>query len=273
MKHIPLLFILPLFFLYNSCEDNKSQDIYTNDSTTKVNIAFETAKQIFYSLPSPVETAMIIENTDVDFSEDVLLPLDAVNLYETSYEQAVNLGVYSADLSYLTMFNQQQQAIKYLVVCKTLSDQLGLLNVINDSVIQSVQENMMDKDQTLNIISEQFMNINSFLEENDRSTSATLIVFGGWIEGLYLSVMLVGDNIDNNQELVQLIFDQKLSLEDLISLLELYKDDPQVKKYLNETLELKTIFDDLENTIKQEDFEKIKSRVQILRNSFTKITF
>ncbi|MBN2664313.1 MAG: hypothetical protein JXR68_11740 [Bacteroidales bacterium] len=273
MKHF-LIFIIPAFlFIFQSCETEDDINAYSNDTITKVEVAFETAKQIFYSLPSPVETAMVIENTDVVFSDNFLLPIDASDLYETSYEQAVNLGVYSADLSYLTMFGQQQLAVKYLATCKKLSDELGLLNVINDSIINSLHNNMMNKDQALNIISEQFMNINSYLEENSRSTTATLIVFGGWVEGLYLSVMLVGDNFDENTELVQMIFDQKISLEDLISLLQLYKNDPQVKKYLNETLELKTIFDDLNNSLVQDDFDKIKSRVQILRNSFTKISF
>lgn len=273
MKKI-LIFIIPaLLLIFQSCESENDINAYSNDTITKVEVAFEAAKQIFYSLPSPVETAMVIENTDVVFSDNFLLPIDASDLYETSYEQSVNLGVYSADLSYLTMFGQQQLAVKYLATCKKLSDELGLLNVINDSVINSLNKNIMNKDQALNIISEQFMNINSYLEENNRSTTATLIVFGGWVEGLYLSVMLVGDNVDDNPELIQMIYDQKISLEDLISLLQLYRNDPQIKKYLNETLELKTIFEDFNNTLVQEDFEKIKSRVQILRNSFTKISF
>lgn len=273
MKRTLILIIPALLLIFQSCESGNNVNTYSNDSITKVEVAFETAKQIFYSLPSPVETAMIIENTDVVFSDNFLLPIDASDLYETSYEQSVNLGVYSADLSYLTMFGQQQLAVKYLATCKKLSDELGLLNVINDSVINSLNKNIMNKDQALNIISEQFMNINSYLEENNRSTTATLIVFGGWVEGLYLSIMLVGDNVDDNPELIQMIYDQKISLEDLISLLQLYKNDPQIKKYLNETLELKTIFDSLNNTLVQEDFEKIKSKVQILRNSFTKISF
>lgn len=274
MKYLSLFLLLPLLLVTFSCEDEITDNSNTNDTTTtKVEVAFETAKQIFYSLPSPVETAMVLENTNVEFAEDFLLPTDAVDLFETSYEQAINLGVYSADLSYLTMFEQQQMAVSYLSTCKQLSDNLGLLNVISDSVIYALQDNIMNKDQALNIISEQFMSINSFLEENDRSTSATLIVFGGWVEGLYLSSMLVGENVDENPELVQMIYEQRISLEDLISLLDMYKNDPQIKKYLNETLELKTIFDDLNGTIKQDDFEKIQSRVQILRNSFTKISF
>jgi len=131
----------------------------------------------------------------------------------------------------------------------------------------------MDKDRSMNIISEQFMDINSYLEENDRTISATLMVFGGWIEGLYLSVMLAGDTIDENPELIQMIYDQHISLEDLISLLQLYKGDKQIENYLTETLELKVIFDNLQSSITQEDFEKIKSKVILLRDSFTKVSY
>ncbi len=269
------IFLFSSLFIFVNCEDDTSSSTLeaNNNPETKVDVAFETAKQIFYSLPSPVETAMIIENTNVIFSDEYLLPVNAADLYETSYEKAINLGVYSADLSYLTMFNQQQYSVKYLAACKKLADGLGLLNVICDSTIDLLHKNIMNRDEAMNIISEQFMNINSYLEENDQSVSATLIVFGGWVEGLYLSVMLVGDSAKNNTELVQMIYDQKISLNDLISLLQLYEDDPKIKKYLNEMLELKTIYDDIETPVKQEDFEKIKSRVNILRNSFTKISF
>jgi len=251
MKKITTALIFSLIIFSFGCEDDGSDsNVDTTNPEKKVKIAFETAKQIFYSLPSPVETAMIIENTNVQFSDEFILPYEAVDLYETSDEQAVNLGVYSADLSYLTMFGQQQIAVKYLAACKKLAEELSLLNVISDSTINELQNNIMDKDQAMNIISEQFININSYLEENDRSISATLIVFGGWVEGLYLSVMLIGNDVEDNIDLAQMIYDQKISLEDLINLLDLYKEDEHIKTYLYELKELKTIYDSMSPEIK-----------------------
>lgn len=273
MKRIILPLLLVIFAVSCEDDDNNSNGASSPTEPTRIDVAFETAKQIFYSLPSPVETAMIIENTDVEFSDDYILPTKAVDLYETSTEQAINLGVYSADLSYLTMFSQTQYSIEYLTVCKKLSEELGIMNVIGDSVMTEIQNNLKNRDQVMNIISEQFMNVNAYLEENDRGISATLLVYGGWIEGLYLSVVLVGNNVDNNPQLIQMIYDQKISLDDLISLLELYEENDEISGYLIELNELKMIYDKISHPVLQEDFDQIKAKVELIRNSFTKISF
>ena len=268
------LFLPLILALLVSCSDDGQNPIDDTDTIeTTVDIIYEKAVEVFYSLPSPVETAMVIENTNVEFSDKYILPQNAANLYETSTEKAVNLGVYCTDLSYLTMFNQTQISIEYLTVCKKLSEELGLLNVIEDSVLTEIQNNLKNRDEVMSIISEQFMNINAYLEENDRVESAALIVFGGWIEGLYLSVKLVGDNVNNNPDLTQMIYDQKISLENLISLLELYKENDDIEHFLNEIMELKSIYDNISYPLSQEDFEKIAAKVDLTRNSFTKISF
>ncbi len=267
--------LLPvLLLIFAACGDDitdtsNQQNVDSIATPKKVEVAFEKAKQIFYSLPSPVETAMIINNTNVQYTNEMLLPSDKVDLYETSDKQALALGVYSADLSYITMFEQQQDEIEYLADCKKLADKLGLLNVISDSVITELQESVTDKDRAMNIISEQFMEVNAFLEENNRTTSATLMVYGGWIEGLYLSAMLAGDNVDENPELIQVISEQSYSLSDLISLIELYKDDDVVGKYLTDLKELQAIYQTLKVPMSQENFDQIKSKVNMIRSTIT----
>lgn len=269
-----IFFLLGLVLILSCDDDNSNKNSYKGSSDDlKVNEAFETAKQIFYSLPSPVETAMIIENTDVEFSDDYVLQLKAADLYETTTEQAINLGVYSADLSYLTMFDQTQYSLEYISVCKKLAEQMGIMNVISDSVLTEIQTKLKNRDEVMNIISEQFMQINAYLEENDRGVSASLIVFGGWIEGLYLSVMLVGDDVNNNPQLLQMIYDQQISLEDLVSLLQIYKDNDEVNNYLTEIQELKHIYEEIDYAITQENFDKIHAKVKMIRNSFTKTSF
>lgn len=274
MDKLKLLFGVLILFGCISCEDEDNNNGYANSNNENiVDEAFETAKQIFYSLPSPVETAMIIENTETEFSEEYILPLNAADLYETTTEQAISLGVYSADLSYLTMFNQTQFSLEYMGVCKKLAEDMGIMNVIDDEVLNEIQEKLKNRDEVMNIISEQFMKINAYLEENQRSVSATLIVFGGWVEGLYLSVMLVGEDVDNNPQLIQMIYDQHISLKDLIDLLSLYKDNEEVKPFLVEITELNEIYNSIDTPMSQYNFEQIKSKIELIRNSFTKISF
>ncbi len=259
--------------LFVSCDEETGDtdtDYNIENETVEVKEAFEQTQKIFYSLPTSVETGLVLEKTEVIFSDTYILPLANAPYFETTYQKALNLGVYSADLSYLTIFNQTQQEIDYMATCKKLAEDIGIMNIINDSVINQVQQNLNNRDKVLNIISEQFTEVNSYLEVNNRSITATLIVLGGWVEGLYVSSMLV-DKVENNTELSKMIYEQKYSLKDLIGLLELYKNEKIIKDYLTDLRELEYIFDNIENEMTQKEFEKLKSKVTLIRNIYTKI--
>ena len=98
---------------------------------------FAKSKLIFYSLPSPLETAMLIKRSGASFNEELLNPLENIDKYTTNKKMALNLGVYSADLSYTSLFDQTQSSIKYMANAKRLADGLGILDAIDESTIHS----------------------------------------------------------------------------------------------------------------------------------------
>lgn len=265
------IFVFLLFLLLIACNNDvpKKEKIQDTIIGNKAEYTFNKSREIFYSLPSPVETAMVLENTDVEYDDEFLLAVKYVDLYDKSDDQALNLGIYATDLSYITMFERQQQTIEYLTACKKLVVKLGLLNVIDDSVISKLNDDIIDRSAAMNIISEQFLNINAYFEENNREVSATLMILGSWVEGLYLSVNLIGDNVSNNSDLAQIIYDQQISLDDLISLMNVYKDEPEISKRTADFYELKLIYNKMETPMSQENFVELKSKVKRIRYSFT----
>lgn len=253
-----------------SCKP-KNQDSEGNKidiSKEDIENSYEQAQTILYSLPSPVETALILESAGVEFNADILNPVSNVNEYTSSKKKALNLGVYSADLSYSSLFDQQQILINYMAASKKLADQLGILDAISESTIQDIEKNISDKNEIMNIISETFMNSSSYLEENNRGEISALIILGGWLEGLYLSVELVGDDLNKNKDLVTIILDQKFSLEDMIGLLEFYEEYKEVKLLLAELKELKLMFEKLEEPVNSKDFELFCQKVKDIRKGY-----
>ena len=201
------------------------------------------AKQVFYSLPSPLETAMLLKNAGATYSEELLNPLENVSNYQTNKSMALNLGIFSTDLSYASLYDQTQAAINYMTAAKKLADGLGILDAIDDNTIQRLEENVNNRDVIMDIISETFMSSNSFLRENDRPAIAAMVLVGGWMEGLYLAVGLVDvDNFEDSQ-LMERIVDQKFSLEIVIRLLEENSQDEDVNDIIVQMKELKVIYD------------------------------
>jgi len=268
---VKLLIYGLLFFLFfilgckseKSSEDAFEEEISLTDQVSK-------AKQIIYGIPSPVETAMLLKRAGAKYSQEFLNPIENLGNYTSTLSMALNLGIYSADLSFSSLFEQSQASIKYLSACKKLADDLGILNAIDKTLITRMENNITNKDSVMEIISESFMNTNSFLKENDRGEIAAIILAGGWIEGLYLSTQIV-KNTDYNQEIMERIADQRLSLYTLINMLSTYKNDMNVKKVIDMLQKIKSPFDKIQT--KSSKIEVIEKNGKSYISSTSEIVF
>lgn len=213
-------------------------------------------KQIFYALPSPLETAMLIKSSGASFNEELLNPVENATNYVTNKSMALNLGIYTTDLSYASLFDQTQATIKYMATAKRLAEGLGVLDAIDNNTLQRLEDNVNNRDVIMDIISETFMNSSSFLKENDREAVAAVLLVGGWLEGLYIALNLVDEkNLDKNK-LVDRIIDQKLSLDVVMMLLDDNIDNSDVASVKTDMLKIKEIFDQVKVTTS--DLEVVK---------------
>jgi len=255
--------------------------------------SIESVKQIFYSLPSPLETAMILKRSGATYNEELLNPIENASKYNTTKSMALNLGIYSTDLSYASLFDQTQATIKYMTVSKKMAEGLGILNAIDNSVIEKLEENINNRDVILETISETFLNTNSILEEDDRVAVGSIILVGGWIEGLYIATSLVEDINKVDNEMVDRIIDQKLSLQTVLKLLEQSNSNADIRELYSDMLELEKVYNDVKitvsdvkviqdgkskvatlksknvTTVSPEAFKKLKTKVIELRKKYT----
>ena len=156
---------------------------------------------------------------------------------------ALNLGIYTCDLSYASLYEQTQLLIDYMEAAKKMADGLGILRAIEQKNIDELEQNINNSEVIMKIVSETFMNSNSYLEENDQPATASMVLLGGWIEGLYLSTKLVNMNNFDGNKLVSRIIDQKLSIDILLNLLSGSKGNPAIDELISEVTKLKIVFD------------------------------
>ena len=85
----------------------------------------------------------------------------------------------------------------------------------------------------------------SYLKENERDMTASLILAGAWIEGMYFATTLAtqpdasGDIIDN-------IVDQKYTVANLVNLLDTYKETPEVSSLIDDFNKVQDIYNSIE---------------------------
>lgn len=228
--------IFSLFIIGCSSNKKSEKDKSKLDKELEVDDEFveglNKAKQVFYALPSPVETAMLIKRTGTDYDPQFTNPVSNAVNYTTNFKKALNFGVYGADLSYSSLFGQAQTSVQYMAVSKTLADELGILGFVNAGILDRMERNVNNRDSSMQIITEGFMSANDYLKEAGRAETAALIIAGGWIEGLYIATSLT-KNTPNNNELIERIIDQKLSLITLLSLMKEYEKDKNVKQVID----------------------------------------
>jgi len=245
LKTVRLLTIAGLATISMSCGNNgKTSDSDTlsidNEALKRGKIVKDT-KKVMYSLPSPIETAMLIKRAGAAYNEEILNPTTRATNYTTNKAMALAMGIYGADLSYASIFDQTQTVMKYMAVSKKLADGLGLLSTIDDKIIKRLENNVNDRDSILRIISETFMNSNSSLKDDNRPALAAIILAGGWVEGLYLATSVTKSTKD--KELIDRVIDQRLSFNELFKLLESNSDNPDCAQLLTDLSPVKKAFD------------------------------
>ena len=136
------------------------------------------------------------------------------------------------------------------------------MNIVDKNFADRLERNVNNRDSCMEIISEIFTNSNSSLKENGRPEIATMIIVGGWIEGLYIATQLTKKS-QNNNELIDRIVDQKISLNTLINLLEEYKDSKSINSILADMYSIKSVYDEI---------QIVSSKIEPITDNETKIT-
>jgi len=220
----------------NKTPENKPEVV--EDRTEKI-------ENIFFNIPSPLETVNILKNAGATYEWELPLDPNLVDKYEGSVVEAMNMGIYSADLNYASVFNKTNDMYMFLACAEKLGNKLGVGQVFNKSITDRIESNVENRDSMQAIISETFWNVDATLQEENREAVSALIVAGGWLEGIYLSTQLAVLN-PNNEEIKMRIAEQKYSIDNLIKLLESYNDSPELEDVRANFADLNELFKQIE---------------------------
>lgn len=224
--------------------DDSDMNIVSNQVLDSMSSLNNTINGKMFSIPSPIQMATLIKSKIGVYNENLLTNPENVSSYTTNFKRAINMGVYGADLGYATIYENNTKAISYLSSIEKLSDELGIAGAFNQGLLERFIENGNNPDSMLTIMSEGYREGDKFLKNNEQHDIATLILTGGWIEGLYFAAISYENSKD--QALADRIGEQKTGLKTIIDLLKDYNSDEYYSKLIT----------DLEDLLA--DFEKIK---------------
>ena len=268
LKFIKFASVFAMLIWFSACgnDDEKNNEADTvGDNVIEIN----DDNLITYLIPSPKDMFAFTSNGELQFSDKVLNKKENAEKYLDTKSLEVGFGLYSADLAYTAAFNQTGTAGEYLKVVEGLSDKIGLGSVFSESLIDRFKD-VESKDSLLKVTNDTYYDIVKFLEENDRSTSLSLISVGGWVESLYI-VTTLQSNYEQDNEVIQLIADQKNIFENLILSLQQREADENISAIIKELQPIKNVYDQLEVVKIENPSVNPSSKNQIVIGGTTKI--
>lgn len=227
-----LVLFLAAIALLGSCSktgEDKNQSGEEFDSASQS--LQDQIEEFSYNIPAPSEIPYLLQATGAEFNEDLVNSRERVDQYTSQNDKAaLNLGVYAADIGYLTSYDQTQEAIDYLTACKTLSDELGLIGTFDAQLLERFEKNISNKDSLTRLLDRTMHESHEYLRDESRSKLSSLVIAGSFIEGLYIATGLIKSyprNIlpEDNRNLVltpimRVVLDQEKSVSEMVKMLE-----------------------------------------------------
>jgi hypothetical protein len=186
--------------------------------------------------------------------------------YITQRDKVLNLGVYAADLCYATTYMMKQGTMNYLEASKILIEDLGISTTFNTTYADRIEQNIDDRDSLIAVVTESFDDTWNYLVENQQDVLARLVVCGSWIEGVYITTHVALKAIDNTAFL-EALAKQKVSLNELVILLEPVKDVSEVSDLYKGLFEIQEFFEGIGDIMTDEQLKVLEEKISALRDS------
>lgn len=197
-----------------SCEEQglRSGDEVSDTAADSVKTAVVNVSGKLFSIPSPVQTAKLIQDAGVPYNREILSDVSKMSEHRTKSAQAMNLGVYGTDMAYASLYEDGQSALKYFKGVDRLSSAVGVRGAINPDLVKRLGGNVGNPDSLLMLSGKFYREADNYLKENDRIDIAAYVLLGGWVEATYLTAAAAasGTEVSRNR-----LAEQKMTVKTL----------------------------------------------------------
>ncbi|MGQ0828997.1 MAG: hypothetical protein ACT4ON_11465 [Bacteroidota bacterium] len=206
-------------------------------------IASAETETVSYSLPSPLQIASIFKKSGLKYKDGLTSSQKDPAKYTTSLNKALNLGVYSADLSYTVLNKQNQEAMTYMKLSRSLADNLGMGSVFEQgNLSKRFEKNLGNEDSLAYIIAELQMVTDMYLDENDQQQITSIVFAGAWVESMYVGSKVYERGKDKS--LNNKLAEQMTILQSIVGALKSQeKKDASIPGLVADLESIKTIYD------------------------------
>ncbi|HAW52020.1 MAG TPA: hypothetical protein DCX54_06785 [Flavobacteriales bacterium] len=254
-------------------ESQGLDDIMEEETETQTStmMSDDVLAEIIRGIPAPVELVALIKASGAEYSESMLNPTENSESYTTSYRQALNLGIYGADLGYINMYEKTISSLSYLNAVKEMADLIKVGQFFDFVTLKRLSSNKENIDSLLFITTSNFNRMDEYLRDQGRADLSVLSVAGAWLEGIYISCQV--SKATGNAELVERIGEQKVALADICLMLNQYGGDENMVKIAADFEKINKVFAavSMTSTEAQPEMKEVDGKLVVIDNSSSEI--
>lgn len=239
--------------LISTCSSPRQEEDQGEEFDEAVDQVQEQIEGMLENVPPPSEVPFIIQSTGAGFNSSLVNDISKVDQYKSEADKsAMNLGVYSTDIGYLSSYDQSQDALNYFSEIKALADQIGVTSQIDNQMVEEFENNLGSREALGEILDDAIIDTRMHLEESGRDRTAALVVTGTFAEALHIVSSLINEfpkgdvsEADPNSSfialaipLVNLMLDQEKAMGELNVLLKTMDSDATVNQLVAMTSDL-----------------------------------
>jgi hypothetical protein len=268
MKKILAGIILPILMLgilsVTSCKNRTAEKQQKATEMEQVKTIENKIEENVYPLPTSAAVIKMLTELEVGYIIGISNPVANEKKYFSSTTRAINTGVYGADLSYATLYNMQQPVLDYLSAIRSLTNELNMSKIYNETLYDSIKKNFDKRDDLVRILTNAFNDTYVYLADNDQQPLALLVVGGAWVEGMYLTTH-VSEAAYQVSGISKVLLEQKKSFELYLELTKPYMNDPAVSDFVKKLDPIKKVYDGLGSSLTEQNIKDITAAITGIR--------
>ncbi|MDF1549724.1 MAG: hypothetical protein P1P88_17990 [Bacteroidales bacterium] len=237
-----------IFSCSGGSDTDQEQDsiIDLNSLDTGV-IITDGSTEIIYLVSTPGEIVEVLNESNLGFKVGLIHDFTESENYLVQSSQAINLGIYSADLAYCAYYDELNSSANLFVAVQDLCKKLEVSYLLESIQLNRVKNNLHSPDSIKRLSKEYNKKIYDHFLENKKENLLSLISLGGFIESLYLATNNI-ENFEPDSEISRLLAEQKYTFEVIRDYIVQQKGDDQISFVLDDIKKLDSFFAEVKPT-------------------------
>ena len=216
--------------------------------------------------PTSIDLMKMVNGLGVSYVIDATNSLANQENYLSTKQKSLNLGVYSADLSYEVAYQRKAETEEYLKCILGIASDLNI-SIDASKISDKFQDNLNNVDELSSVVKDLLKDSQYILNQTSQTETALLFLIGSWVESAYICAT-VSDLAANNMDFIKVAVSHFEYSETILKYLESRKDNADFAEFYETLNSLQSLIEALKADMNDlEKFDAVAAVVKKMRNS------